>query len=285
MPTLTRPPADVSEQQTLPLMALSALRAHWPEYLMEAALLGAFMISACVFGVLLEHPASPLNQAIENPLVRRSLSGIAMGCTLIGIVCSPWGRRSGAHLNPAVTLTFLTLGKIEAWDAVFYIASQFAGGLAGVVVAEVLLGAPLAHGAINYAVTVPGMAGAAAAFWGEALISFLMMSVILAVSNTRTLTRFTGLFAGALLAAFITFEAPLSGVSLNPARTLGSAMAAGEWTSIWLYFIAPPLAMLVAGQVFLLHRGAHSVFCAKLHHDNHQRCIFRCNYGAISAGK
>jgi aquaporin Z len=188
-------------------------------------------------------------------------------------------------LNPAVTLTFLTLGKIERWDAAFYVVAQFLGGLAGVIIADALIGAPLANSAVNYAVTVPGAAGAGVAFWAEVLISFLMMSTILIVSNTRSLSRFTGLFAGALLAIFITFEAPLSGVSLNPARTLGSALPAGEWTAIWLYFIAPPLAMFVAGQVFRLQCGAHRVFCAKLHHDNHGRCIFRCNYGAISVGK
>jgi aquaporin Z len=252
---------------------------------MEAALLAAFMFSACVFGVLLEHPGSPLHQSIESPLLRRALIGLAMGCTLVAIVYSRWGQRSGAHMNPSVTLTFLTLGKIEAWDAVFNIASQFVGGIAGVIIARLLLGPPLSHSAVNYAVTAPGEGGAGVAFWAEVSISLLMMSTILVLSNTRRFNRYTGLFAGALLAMFITVEAPLSGVSLNPARTLGSALPAGEWSAVWLYFTAPPLAMLAAGQFYRLTRGLNGVLCAKLHHYNQTRCIFRCNYGAIDVNE
>jgi len=68
---------------------------------------------------------------------------------------------------------------------------------------------------------------------------------------------------------------------MNPARTLGSAFSAGIWTAMWVYFVAPTLAMLSAGQVYSYWRGAHRVFCAKYHHHNQQRCIFRCNYGAL----
>jgi aquaporin Z len=263
--------------------ALSAIHSHWPEYLMEAALLGSFMISACVFAALLEHPSSPLQRSIDSAIVRRALMGMAMACTLVAIVYSPWGKRSGAHLNPAVTVTFLVLGKVKGWDAVFYSASQFAGGVAGVLLADIAIGPPLRHAVVNYAVTIPGPAGPAMAFWVEMLICSMMMAVILVSSNRKELSRWTGLFAAALLAAYITLAAPISGVSLNPARTLGSAYSAGEWTAIWVYFTAPPLAMLLAGQVYRMCCGQRSIFCAKLHHDNDKRCIFRCNYGELNA--
>jgi aquaporin Z len=267
--------------QPAALGPFAALRRHWPEYLMEAALLGCFMISACVFGTLLEHPTSPLNQEIPDVLVRRALMGAAMGLTLVAIVYSPWGQRSGAHLNPAVTLTFFALGKLERWDAIFYVVSQFLGGVAGVIVAALLIGDPLAHGAVNYVVTVPGDEGVPTAFWAEVVICLVMMSAILTASNTRSVTRFTGVIAGMLLALFITVEAPLSGVSLNPARTLGSALPAREWTALWLYFTAPPLAMLLAAGLYRLRHGARGVFCAKLHHGSGHRCIFRCRYGDL----
>lgn len=260
---------------------MEALAAHWPEYLMEAAELGLFMISACVFTVLLEHPASPLRQAIDSASLRRLLNGVAMGGTLIGLVYSRWGKRSGAHLNPSVTLTFLSLGKIERWDAIFYVGAQFAGGLLGVLLAASLIGLPLRDPSVNYVVTVPGAGGPGIAFWAELLISSLMMATVLVASNTKRLSRFTGVLAGILLAAFITFEAPLSGVSLNPARTLGSAIPARQWTALWVYFTAPPMGMILASVVYRIRRGAHAVFCAKLHHHNSERCIFRCNYAAM----
>jgi aquaporin Z len=253
---------------------LDALRRHWPEYLMEAAGLGLFMISACVFGTLLEHPASPVRQAIESALLRRVLMGLAMGGTAITLIYSPWGKQSGAHLNPAVTLTFFRLGKVAGWDAVFYGLSQFVGGTAGVVVVALVLGNAQADPAVHYVVTAPGRWGDAVAFLGEVAITFVLMAVVLVVSNSAPLARYTGLFAGSLVATYITFEAPLSGMSMNPARTFASAVAAHDWTALWIYFTAPPLGMLAAAQVYLRLRGRRAVSCAKLHHQNTKRCIF-----------
>src|ERR1043166_727122 len=116
-----------------------ALRQHWPEYLMEGAELGLFMISACAFTVLLYHPASVVAQNIHSEIVRRMLMGAAMGSTPIAIVFSPLGKRSGGHFNPSVTLTFFRLGKIAAWDAAFYALFQFAGAEAGVLIASLVL--------------------------------------------------------------------------------------------------------------------------------------------------
>ncbi len=206
-----------------------------------------------------------------------------MGLTAIGIFYSPWGQRSGAHMNPAVTLTFLSLGKIAPWDAVFYVVSQFLGGIAGVFAANLLIGPPLQHGAVNYVATMPGPDGAGVAFAAEYIISVLMMSMVLWVSNSRRLSRFTPLFAGALVATFITFEAPLSGMSMNPARTVGSAFNAGDWTAVWIYFAAPVGAMLFASVLYRFRRGSHAVFCAKFHHSNNQPCIFKCRYGDLHA--
>ncbi|HVO92516.1 MAG TPA: aquaporin, partial [Terriglobales bacterium] len=101
------------------------MKSHWPEYLIEAAGLGLFMISAMTFATILEHPASPLRQAIPDALLRRLLMGLAMGSTAVGIIYSPWGKRSGAHINPATTLTFFRLGKVNNWDATFYVTFQF----------------------------------------------------------------------------------------------------------------------------------------------------------------
>lgn len=254
------------------------LRSHWPEYLIEAAGLGVFMMSACAFGVLLEHPSSPVRRAVASGDLRRFIMGLAMGSTAIAIVYSPWGKQSGAHINPSVTLAFLRLGKIAAGDAAFYVASQFAGGAAGVLVASALFGrSVLADPAVAYVATVPGPRGPLGAFAAELAISFLLMLVVLNVSNSR-FSRFTGLCAGALVATYITFEAPLSGMSMNPARSFGSAFASGTWTAFWVYLLAPPVAMTLAAEAFRRVGRAREAHCAKLHHDNDKRCIF-CGVG------
>lgn len=259
---------------------IEALRTHWPEYLMEAAELGLFMISACAFTVLLYHPASPLAQNIQDDAMRRFFMGLAMGSTAIAIIFSPLGKRSGGHFNPAVTLTFLRLGKIRAWDAGFYALFQFVGGITGVAIASFVMGSPVAHESVKYAATVPGPAGPLRAFVAELVITFILMSVILTVSNTRKLARWTGLFAGALVATYISIESPISGMSMNPARTFGSASVGNVWASLWIYFTAPPLGMLLAAETYTRFKSERGVACAKLHHHNNRRCIFRCNFEA-----
>jgi aquaporin Z len=256
------------------------VREHWPEYLMEAAGLGLFMIAAAVVTSLLEYPHSPLYQLLPDPVIRRVLTGITMGLTAIGIIYSPWGKRSGAHLNPAVTVTFFRLGKIQGLDALFYVLAQFVGGLIGLLVAAMAIGMAIEHPTVNYVVTIPGLDGAGIAFAAEACIAFWLMLVVLIVSNQTKLNAWTGVFAGALVATYIAVEAPLSGMSMNPARSFASALPAHLWTDFWVYLTAPLLGMLLAAECYVRFLGAHRVLCAKLHHHNNARCIFRCGYMA-----
>jgi len=248
------------------VQAIDAIRRHWPEYLSEAAALGAFMLSASVFGALLRD--------VPGEFARRVAEGVAMGLTAVAIICSPFGKRSGAHMNPAVTLTFWTLGRVAGWDAVFYMAAQVLGGAAGVGLGGLVAGPALAQ--VDYVATVPGPQGAWVAFAAEFVISCLMMSAVLRVSNSRRWSRYTPIIAGCLVATFIMFESPFSGMSMNPARTIASAAPSGIWTAFWVYLIAPPLAMLGAARLY-----SGRVFCAKFHHHNSERCIFRCNFGEL----
>lgn len=256
-----------------------AVKNHWQEYLMEAWGLGTFMVSACAFGVILFYPASPL--ILLNETLRNVLMGAAMGATAVMIFLSPWGKRSGAHINPSVTLTFWRLGKIKGWDALFYVLAQFAGASFGVLSAWLILGKTLSDSAVNFVVTIPGANGVSAAFAAEVIISFFMMMVVLVCSNAPRLARFTPFFAGILVAIYISLEAPISGMSMNPARTFGSAIAANVWSSVWIYFIAPPLAMLLAAEVYVRVKGLKAVYCAKFYHTNAARCIFNCRFGEL----
>lgn len=252
---------------------------------MEAAGLGVFMLSACIFAVLLEQPGAVLQQAFPDPLLRRLLMGLAMALTAVGILYSPWGQQSGAHLNPAVTLSFWYLGKIEHWDAIFYVLAQFLGAVIGMGLAALSLGQALAGPPVSYIATLPGMAGVAVAFAVELLISMGLMSTVLIASNRMNLAPYTGLFAAGLVALYITVFAPYSGMSMNPARSFGSALFAGRWEPLWLYFTAPPLGMLLAAELYHRIQGPHAVKCCKLHHENDKRCIFRCNHRWLVRGR
>lgn len=271
---LTLDPIAEAVASAPPNTAQAALRAHWPEYLMEAGLLGAFMVSACVFGALYEFPHSPVREWITSKLLRRMLMGASMGLTAIAIIYSPWGKQSGAHINPSVTFTFFRLGKIKGWDALFYTASQFAGAALGVMLVALFLGKQLADPAVRYVVTVPGPEGPWVALGAEFVIAFVMMSTVLHFSNHHRLDRYTGLFAGLLVATYITLEAPFSGMSMNPARTFGSGFTAEIWSGLWIYLTAPPLGMLAAADLYLWRKGRIAVKCCKLHHNNDKRCIF-----------
>src|SRR5690349_18544564 len=277
-PAMLMPTGTPARSVSWSSRAAEAFKQHWPEYVMEATELGLFMFSACTFTVLLFHPASPLARLVHDGVWRRLLMGTAMGATAIAIIFSPLGQRSGAHFNPSVTWTFFRLGKIEACDAAFYTLFQFAGGTAGVMLASLAFGGLVAHQSVNYAVTLPGSNGRLVALGAEVIISFILMSVVLTVSNTKRLARWTGIFAGALVATYITIEAPISGMSMNPARTFSSAVGAQVWMSLWIYFIAPPAGMLLAAEVYRRLNAGRAIACAKLHHHNNHRCIFRCNF-------
>ena len=252
---------------------LSPLHNHWPEYLIEAWGLGAFMVSAGSFATLLFYPNSPVYPLVPDGW-RGALMGVAMGLTAIALIYSPWGKRSGAHMNPAVTLAFFRLGKLAPWDALFYVLAQFIGGAIGVRLVATLLRAAFTGLPVNYVVTVPGYWGWPGALLAELVMAFGLMLMVLVTSNHKRWFRFTGVFAGLMVATYITFIAPISGVSINPARSFASAFSAHIWTAFWIYYFAPPLAMLTAVEVYLRWTKANPrKLCGKLCPNSETPCI------------
>jgi len=246
---------------------------HWREYLIEAWGLGTFMVSAGVFATIIYSPELPFSELFPNNFTQALSMGIAMGLTAIAIIYSPWGKRSGAHINPAVTITFFRLKKISALDTFAYIISQFIGGSLGVLLVISLLGNSFTNPPINYVVTVPGKWGLSAALIAEFILSFGLMMMVLFVSNHQWLSKYTGIFSGILVATFITFEAPISGMSINPARTFASGLPAQVWDGFWIYYFAPPLAMLSAAEIYLRYARKPKIICCKLCPNNEQLCI------------
>ncbi len=269
--------------QELPASASvgDALTLHWREYLFEGIELGTFMLGACAFGTLLFHSQSPLVSRVSSSAVRLVLMGVAMGGTAIAVILSPMGRRSGAHFNPIVSFTFFCLGKMHRLDALFYVAAQFLGGALGVLTARILLGSRLAAPSVNYVVTVPGHYGITAAFLAELFMGLLTMTVVLQSGNRVRLARFTWLWVGLLVTMYVIAFSPVSGFSLNPARTAASALFAGVWTAMWLYFSAPLLGMLLAAALYARTSGSLAVHCAKIYHDLHSPCPFHCRFRSL----
>jgi aquaporin Z len=264
--------------QVLRRQSLWMLKRNWSLYVYEGIELALFMLSACAFTVFLFDPSWPAFHLFPSANIRRALMGIAMGITAVLIIHSPMGKRSGAHFNPAITLTYFRLGKIGLWDAVFYVFFQFIGGVFGVAVAATIFGSSLAKPAVDYAITVPGRYGTAAAFFAELFMATVLMAVVLFLSNRASLAIYVSYSVGVLIALYILFFAPVSGFSINPARTTGSAVFANVWTTGWLYFVAPLLGMFSAAEVYVRINGGDRVLCAKLHPDPAFPCPFICHF-------
>ena len=254
------------------------LKRNWPLYIYEGIELAIFMLSACAFTIFLFDPSWPTCRLLPSTMIRRVLMAVAMGVTAVLIIHSPMGKRSGAHFNPAVTLTYLRLGKIGLWDAVFYVLFQFIGGIFGVAVAAAIFGSNLSKPAVDYVVTVPGRYGTVAAFFAELFMATVLMTVILLLSNRAHLAVYVSYSVGVLIALYTFFFAQVSGFSINPARTTGSAFFAGVWTAEWLYFVAPLLGMFCATEIYASINGDARVLCAKLHPDPAFPCPFVCDF-------
>lgn len=266
-----------------PVAMRIALRTHWDVYLMEAAELGFFMFAACTFATLIFVPQSRLGQWLPDPDLKRIAMGIAMAATAILIIHSPFGKRSGAHFNPAVTITYYWIRKISGWDAFFYVVAHFLGGLAGMLTANALFGRYLADPAVRYIVTVPGPHGVLAAFVAEFIMSVVLMTIILRSSNHPRWAPYTGYLVGLLMIVYIVLFSAISGFSINPARTVSAGFVARIWTGVWIYFTAPLMGMVAAAEFYLRGFGLDRIYCAKLLHTSDVPCPFYCRFVEMSS--
>jgi aquaporin Z len=243
---------------------------------MEATELGALMFGICLFATSLYGSSSPLAALALPDLARPFLMGAAVAFSTFLIIRSPFGRRTGAHFNPAITLAYFFLGRIHRWDALFYVAFQFTGSLLGVFFAHQLLGEPLSAVPVVYAITTPGTYGSAAALIAEFLLSALLMGIVLFSTNHKTLVRFSPVFVSLITIFYYGLCSSLSGFSVNPARSFSSAFFAQIWLGIWIYFASPGLGMLAAALIYARLAGRDRIYCAKVFHDTESICPFFC---------
>lgn len=251
---------------------------HWREYLMEGAELGVLMFCICPFGTVLYSTASSVSRLELSFTEKAALMGLSVAATTFSIIRSPFGRRSGAHFNPAITLTYFYLGRVHRWDAINYLPSHFWGAVAGVFVAHLALGKRLSEAPVCYMITIPGAHGDLIAFVAEFVLSAVLFGIVLFATNRWPLARFSPLIVSVVTVSYYAFCPALSGFSVNPARSFSSGMFAEIWWGIWIYFAGPCLGMLAAAIVYIRSVGSERVYCAKVFHDLQTPCPFNCRF-------
>lgn len=233
---------------------------EWGCELLGTALLLLGGLSAVCFDF---GPHSPLQQVPTSP--RLLLTGLLFAGTGSLVAVSPLGRRSGAHLNPVVTLAFWSQRKVHPHDLAGYVIAQLLGAALGA--AAVWLAWGSAATALNLAATSPGrgVSAASAVLIEGAMTSSLILTILLATSHART-ARLTPLLLWFLVAALVWQGAPYTGTSLNPARSFGPALLAPRPAPYWIYVVGPGLGGVAAVALFSLLRDTH-VLTAKPFHD------------------
>ncbi len=239
---------------------------EWSCELLGTALLLLGGLSAVCFNF---GPNSPLRDLPDSP--RLLLTGLLFAGTGSLLAVSPLGRRSGAHLNPVVTLAFWTQRHVHPHDLLGYVVAQLLGGVLGTAVVLALWGAEAR--AVRLGATSPGLGvGCVTATLIEAGMTALLVLVILLMTSGRRTARFTPLVLWPLVAALVWQSAAYTGTSLNPARSLGPALLAPLLTPLPVYLVGPVLGGLLAVGVFSLIKDRH-VLTAKLFHDPRYPCV------------
>ena len=238
----------------------------WRLYLSE--FIGtALLISIGVSFVILDFAkGSPVPAIIPSAGLRRIITGFLFGSTGMLITFSPVGKWSGAHINPAVTLSFWLKRKIKTYIALGYVISQLLGGIAG---AAVLLVWEKLGKEISYGATFPGKEGVFAAVIGESITTFFLITGLFFFLGHKKLRPYTPTLFPFLYAIMVYFEAPISGTSTNPARSLGPSLISGMWSGWWVYWIGPFIGTLIA--VIILNKWAPwlKIEVAKVYHFEH----------------
>ena len=238
---------------------------HWQAY--AAEFLGTFLLvllglSAVIFDF---GPGSPVAAWLPDPFLRRLLTGFLFGSVGALLALSPAGRISGAHLDPVLSWAFWSVGSLRLRDAVLYTAAQVAGAVLAALALPPIWGA--FGRAVLYGATVPAATtGPWAAVLGEAIATFLLVGGILWFVGHPRLRAFTPALIPPLVALLVAIEAPYSGTSMNPARTLGPAIPSHTLGVLWIYLLGPLLGALCAALATARQGRVH---VAKLAHHAH----------------
>jgi aquaporin Z len=207
---------------------------------------------------------------IPDSGLRRAITGFLFGSIGALIAVSWIGKESGAHINPAVTLAFWFQKKITYSHAIGYIFAQLIGGIIGAL--PLLLWGKLGN-SVYYGATYPGNEYTAwTALIGEFGTTFTMVLLLFIFIGSKKLRNFTPLIFPLLYLFMVFAEAPVSGTSTNPARTLGPSVISGNWAAWWIYWIGPAAGAIAAAAIYNFKWFKEfEIEAAKLYHFEHDR--------------
>ena len=246
-------------------------RVRWRLFFSELIGTALLVLGGLSVVILMFGDGSPMARLVPNELVRMTLSALLFGTIGSAIAVSWIGKESGAHINPAVTMAFWLMRKLDLRAASGYIVAQLLGACAGALplLAWGSMGRSIAFGA-----TIPGEGySTAVVLMGEILTTFGLVATLCVFLGFHQLRRFTPFVIPFLYAVMVPLEAPISGTSTNPARTLGPALISGRWDGWWIYWLGPMLGMLLA--ILVCTRLSKRIEVAKLYHfENDRRRLF-----------
>jgi aquaporin Z len=246
---------------------------HFPWQLFQSELIGtaALLLGGLSLVISIFGAGSPIERIVPNVVLRQIMSGFLFGCVGGLIALSAVGKESGAHINPAVTLGFWLMQKLDSSTALGYVFAQLIGAFVGCLplLAWGSMGRSVAFGA-----TVPGEGYTTlTVLMGEAVTTFALVSGLCLFIGFRQLRPFTPAMIPFLYAVMVPLEASISGTSTNPARTLGPALISGRWEGWWIYWVGPLIGTLVA--ILVCSSLARRIEVAKLYHfESDRRRLF-----------
>jgi aquaporin NIP len=175
---------------------------------------------------------------------------LAFGLVIMAMVYAT-GHLSGAHINPAVTLSFCASRHFPAREALVYVPAQLAGAVAGALLLQVLWdGTPADLGA-----TVPSVGAGSALVYEIVMTAFLMFVIMAVATDTRAIGAAAAIAVGGIVALDAVFGGGVTGASMNPARSFGPALAAGQWQDFWIYVVGPVIGAGLGALAYGLARG------------------------------
>jgi aquaporin NIP len=191
---------------------------------------------------------------VANTVHAGALGGIGVSATfglVIMAMIYATGHLSGAHINPAVTVAFTLTRHFPLRDAIAYVVAQLAGAAAGAFVLLAAWSGKPAH----LGATLPSVGAGTALLYEVVLSAFLMFVIVAVATDTRAVGAAAALAIGGTVGLDALFGGPITGASMNPARSFGPALASGTWHEFWIYVVGPVLGASLGALAYQLVRG------------------------------